>query len=95
MCSSDSTLFFSTCYIVLLYYYTIHIIVSRVWQRGLTEPIVIHYPQVMAGTSTMNGDPIFQGATVSLTDIMFGSSHATPPCGELNLLDAALFSRLS
>ena len=39
----------------------------------------------------MNGDPIFQGATVSLTDIMFGSSHATPPCGELNLLDAALF----
>ena len=58
---------------------------------GLTEPIVIHYLQVMAGTSTMNGDPIFQGATVSLTDIMFGSSHATPPCGELNLLDAALF----
>ena len=39
----------------------------------------------------MNGDPIFQGATVSLTDIMFGSSHATPPCGELNLLDAVLF----
>ena len=59
--------------------------------KGLTKPIVIHYPQVMAGTSTMNGDPIFQGATVSLTDIMFGSSHATPPCGELNLLDAVLF----
>ena len=59
--------------------------------KGLTKPIVIHYPQVMARTSTMNGDPIFQGATVSLTDIMFGSSHATPPCGELNLLDAVLF----
>ena len=94
MCS-DSTLFFQYLLYCIIVVYTIHIIVSRVWQRGLTEPIVIHYPQVMAGTSTMNGDPIFQGATVSLTDIMFGSSHATPPCGELNLLDAALFSRLS
>ena len=53
-------------------------------------PIVIHYPQVMAGTSTMNGDPIFQGATVSVTDnrVCFEAAAAVllPPCGELNLV---------
>ena len=38
----------------------------------------------------MNGDPIFQGATVSVTDnrVCFEAAAAVllPPCGELNLV---------
>ena len=34
----------------------------------------------------MNGDPIFQGATVAVTDKRRAGAAVLPPCGELNLV---------